>query len=1020
MADYDPADAAPYDPTAPAAEYQYQQEPAGDEDDEDDYDPSSLENEDSEANAQSSTAQPAKPKTVGGFIVEDDEEDEDQQQDAAMPPSSQLNGTAGAHSGLGAAAVSDAQNTVIASEPSQEDASATSTAPVNGSSSRVVPAPVSDTSSTSVPASAPAPAFSLQSPTDQGKQQVSTTASAVQSATATPQPPVASTPVPAQAASAVPQTPTTQRLPHDKVGQLEDRIKEDPKADTEAWRALIRHYREKGQLDQARKVYERFFAVFPSAAQMWVEWAQMELEENNLSGVEQIFNRSLLSLPNVDMWSTYLDYLRRIHPLIGDPDGTKRSIISQAFELLLDTVGLDPDAGRLWRDYIDFIKGGPGSIGGTGWQDAQKMDLLRRAYQKAVRMPHGELTKLWKEYDNFELGINKANGRKFLQEQSPHYMTARTALTQLMNKIEGLDRAALPRLPPLYGSAGEDEFGTQVEKWRDWLSWEKEDPLVLKDEDMAAYRKRAVYVYKQATMQLRFYPGIWFEAASWCFEQNTEEMTKQGEDFMDRGIEACPESVLLTLKKADRVETSLEKSNEDEVAIRNGEKLDPIYEHCLTALYSLRDRMIERMNKDSAKVQEYFNSLPPEDTDMPAASGNSSDDEDAPPKPQTRAQQLDAQLKTVKTTSLQQQDTLKRTISYLWVAKMRAFRRIQGQGQPKGAKKGFRGVFAEARPRGQLTSEVYIASALMEWVCYQDRAAEKIFERGLKLFPTDEVFALEYIKHLVSNNDDTNARAVFETTITKIVKATEQDLPKQRQKCRVLMGYMHNFEANYGDLDKIHKLEKRMGEMFADEPEVARFGDRYALPSFDAMAAQLVISPTQIQPKPTTQQPFGGQGQGFVPSIEHQAGSPASNIRLGPNGPYVASPKRPLEDSDSEAPARKFQRGESPLKGAAGRRLQNHSISSLPGSSGGAGGGGGGDRGFVTKNYVPPSSGPGAAGAGAGIGGLGGMGPQHPAPLPYEIHQLLSVLPHARTYQSTVFDAGKIVELLRGLPLPGK
>lgn len=732
---------------------------------------------------------------------------------------------------------------------------------------------------------------------------------------------------------------------------------------------------------------------------MWVEHAQMELEENNFQGVEQIFGKCLLQLPNVDMWTTYLDYLRRIHPLINDPDGSKRGIISQAFELLLDNVGIDPDSGKLWRDYVDFVRSGPGVMGGTGWQDAQKMDLLRKAYQKAVRLPHSELTKLWKEYDNFELGINKATGRKFLQEQSPHYMTARTARTQLEQKIHGLDRLSLPTLPPLYGSAGEDEFGTQVEKWRSWIGWEKEDPLVLKDEDAAAYRKRIIYAYKQATMQLRFYPAIWFEAASWCFEQGGDEFEKQGEEFLDKGIAACPESVLLALKKADRVESGLEKSNEDDAAIRNGEKLDPPFEHCHAALYALHDKMKNRLSKDLAQVQEYFNSLPPEDGEEQATRASSADEdgEDAK-KPLTRAQQLESQLKAVKSRTQEHQDVLKRTISYLWVAKLRAFRRIQGQGNPKGARKGFRGVFAEARPRGQLTSEVYIASALMEWVCYQDKSAEKIFERGLKLFPTDEVFALEYIKHLISNNDDTNARAVFETTITKIIKATESDVNKQRQKCRPLMTYMHNFESNYGDLDKIHKLERRMAAMFPDEPEIARFGSRFALPSFNALDEQLVISPMQARPKPQMpQQPFPGAHQA-LPSVEHP-GSPSggSNIRLGPSGPYVASPKRPLDDSDTESPQqRKFLRGESPLKGAAGRRLQNQSVSSTAGT--GSGGG------FVTKNYVPTST----------------TSAPHPAPLPYEIHSLLSMLPNARSYTSTLFDPGKMVELLRGTNLPGR
>ena len=750
---------------------------------------------------------------------------------------------------------------------------------------------------------------------------------------------------------------------------------------------------------------------------MWVEYAQMELEQNALGNVESIFSMCLLQLPNVDMWNVYLDYLRRIHPLISDTDGTKRSIISQAFDLLLDNVGIDPDAGKLWRDYVDFLKSGPGVIGGSGWQDAQKMDLLRKAYQRAVKLPHGELTKLWKEYDNFELGINKATGRKFLQEQSPHYMTARTAKTQLDNRIEGLDRKSLPTLPPLYGCAGEDEFGLEVEKWRGWLEWEKEDPLVLKDEDIAAYRKRILYVYKQATMQLRFYPEIWFEASSWCFEQATEQMEAQGAEFLDKGMEACPESVLLALKKADRVESGLEIGNTDEIAIRNGELLDVPFENVHKALYALHKKMVERTNKSVAQVQEYYASLSPgEDNEAGAIQqqDGDEDDEDSPTqKPQSRAQQMEAQIKAVRAAAQQHQETLKRTISYVWVAKLRAFRRVQGQGQPGKPKKGFRGVFAEARPRGQLTSEVYIANALMEWRCYQDPSANKIFERGLKLFPTDEVFALEYIKHLLSNNDDTNARAVFETLLTKITNSSSITPQQQKEKCRPLLTYMHTFESNYGDLDKVQRLERRLKDMFPDEPEVSRFGSRFALPSFDALAVQLVISPTQARPKPVDFQPQvrAAPRHQAMPSIEeHGRSPPESNIRLGPNGPYIASPKRALEDSDNETPARKFMRGESPLKGAAGRRIQSQSQGPAAANNT-VGGGGGGGSGFVTKSYVPSSA---AAAAAAPPSPVAAPGP---TPLPYVVHDLLSKIPAARHYHATLFDPGKVVELLRSVNL---
>ena len=55
------------------------------------------------------------------------------------------------------------------------------------------------------------------------------------------------------------------RLPHDKIGMLEDRIKDDPRGDVDAWLSLIDENRKRGKLEKARSVYERFFAVFPFA-----------------------------------------------------------------------------------------------------------------------------------------------------------------------------------------------------------------------------------------------------------------------------------------------------------------------------------------------------------------------------------------------------------------------------------------------------------------------------------------------------------------------------------------------------------------------------------------------------------------------------------------------------------------------------------------------------------------------------------------------------------------------------------
>lgn len=731
---------------------------------------------------------------------------------------------------------------------------------------------------------------------------------------------------------------------------------------------------------------------------MWLEYLNFEQEQDETVRIDNILNKCLLKTPNVDLWLFYLNVLRRRHPLIGD-DGKARAVISGAFDFAIDKIGIDPESGRLWREYIEFIKSGPGNLvaNSNHWQDQQKLDLLRKAYHKAVAIPTDELVKFWKEYDNLENAYNRAAARKLINERSPHYMTAKVARTQLDERMQGLDRRSLPVLPPLPGFAGDDQFGTQVRKWREWIMWEKSDELVLKqDEDLEGYRKRIDYAYKQATMALRFYPEIWFEAAAWCFEQGTEHWRKEGEAYLDGGIIAVPESPLLALRKADVVEISFRgKGESEEILIANGNKLDVVYEKVHGALYALKKKYQEREQRLLADVEEHYASLIPEDRpNMPFTEEDDDDEEEeAPQKPKTQDEQKAEQIAAIKSSTAALQDVLKNTITYVWIAKMHAFRRVQGASRPREVKKGFRGVFGEARTRGWITSDVFIVSASLEHFVGEGFAT-KIWERGLKLFSTDEAFILGYIKHLINNKKDiANAKAVFETSITKIEKNDNFTREQKQAKCRPLLSYMHTWESDYGDLVDIQRIEKRMADLYPQEPEILRFVDRFALPSFDGVKTPLAISPVQIRPKASgvaenMAQPFPG-----VEEIKH---SPQpGQIMLGPHGPYVASPKRPLEDSDDGTPNRKFLRTESPLKGAAGRRIANAAgaATTAIGAVGGVGGG------FVTKSYVP------------------GQPNSQPAPLPAAIFNLLSVIPPATSYNATRFDPFKFVEFMRTVDL---
>ena len=268
---------ADYDPAAPATEPYQNGEPAydgQDEDDDDDYDPSSFgfgdgdvaATADDPAQPEVPAAQAAKPpRTVAGFVIEEssDEDEEDSAPASAHQAPIVANGVEHVAEVV--------QDVYIASAPTTDSAAAAAslgTSLTESTAHDSLPA-VPDEPATSL--STPAPDF--QTTPDEGKTFSPAPAqeqpqSSSQSIAPTPQPPaiaVAPPPAQLQQSNGDAFTPTTQRLPHDKVGRLEDRIKDDPKADLEAWWSLIAHYREKDQLDKVREVYRRFVDVFPQA-----------------------------------------------------------------------------------------------------------------------------------------------------------------------------------------------------------------------------------------------------------------------------------------------------------------------------------------------------------------------------------------------------------------------------------------------------------------------------------------------------------------------------------------------------------------------------------------------------------------------------------------------------------------------------------------------------------------------------------------------------------------------------------
>lgn len=346
---------------------------------------------------------------------------------------------------------------------------------------------------------------------------------------------------------------------------------------------------------------------------------------------------------------------------------------------------------------------------------------------------------------------NRPQGRKFLQEKSPAYMTARTCYTQLQNLTRDLNRTTLPKLPPVPGSDGEAEYIGQVHLWKEWIAWEKADNLVLKDDDPKAFRKRVLFTYTQALMALQFWPPIWYDAAEFCFEDGME---KEGLDFLRRGIVANPESCLLAFKLSDRIEltTTNDEGNDPGAKLRMSKVRDP-YDKLLNSLYELGARIKNTESLEMAKLTEQ--SITGVDAALKGLE-TAEDNEASRLERDSGQTEKEARIAAVKQNAAAQTALLQKTISYAWIGLIRAARRIQGKGLPGEKGGGFRAVFGDARKRGKITSDVYVENALIEYHCYKDPVGTKIFERGMKLFPDDERFALEYLKHLIAINDTTS------------------------------------------------------------------------------------------------------------------------------------------------------------------------------------------------------------------------------------------------------------------------
>jgi cleavage stimulation factor subunit 3 len=140
----------------------------------------------------------------------------------------------------------------------------------------------------------------------------------------------------------------------------------------------------------------------------------MELSLNELGKLQNKLQDCLHLIPNLQLWTVYLNFVLRTQNLEADTpaNAPARKTIMEVYQAVLDQVGIDKDAGPIWQAYIQFIQSSPHNAGGPTLEDQKKLDTLRKTYQQAISLPTQAVHGIWQDYLAFENSLNKATVRR--------------------------------------------------------------------------------------------------------------------------------------------------------------------------------------------------------------------------------------------------------------------------------------------------------------------------------------------------------------------------------------------------------------------------------------------------------------------------------------------------------------------------------------------------------------------------------------------------------------------------------
>ncbi|KAK7438024.1 mRNA 3'-end-processing protein rna14 [Stygiomarasmius scandens] len=752
--------------------------------------------------------------------------------------------------------------------------------------------------------------------------------------------------------------------------------------DTEAWRRFLACAEDSGETEKIRVAYEALLKQYPNTSSAQIAYINHFLNKpNTFNQAEELFKRFLRGSPSVELLRFYLTYVRRIN---ADP--STRDTVRKAYEFALGLVGQDRDSGDMWADYINFLNAAPAN---STWEEQQKMDALRRVYTRALQIPLENIERLWSDYESFETRLNRITAKKFMSDLSPAYMQARTVLRELNKQTPHLFPPATAGVPA-QGQLPDHHLPTppnftmserqHVGRWKAYLKWEESNPLMMEEKDKSTLQSRISLVYKKAVVRMRFFPEIWFMAYTWT---NSIGKHEEASSILKSGIEANPASFVLNFAYIDLLETK-----------KDFEEVHKAFDKFLDILRENLDVLQAEADKAAAVATTTDNNVLG-DTDADGVKSSNPNPTLEEPTALSMNPTSSSSSDGVETDELKEK---KKEYGLVWIMYMRFGRRAEGV-------KSSRAIFGKARRGKYIPWEIFEAAALMEYHCSGEKdVATRIFDLGMNVHSKEKDFVLRYLGFLISLNDESNARALFERVITTFP-------PEQS---RALWERWSRYEYQYGDFEAAQKLEKRMMEIFPNDPPIKRFAQRYTYLNIDAIASRDIgVAMAKKESQLAHQKERERERLGVNPSLATINGSgsgsssgslkrqaedgPASGLASGP-GAGGSGPGRRRGGDGDHGHGSKRQRASSPASRDRGDRDWE----------GGGGGGGRGRRGRFASPDVK----------GRGKHQDTSKEEDKPPQLPSALSWFIGQLPAPSTFDGPVFRTDDLMNLFRNAVIP--